>query len=235
VTDQPVFEAQYVERHSRLTTFFRYFLAIPHFIVLAVWGFAAFFAVLIAWFAIVFTGRYPEGLYKFVYGLTRYAASVSGYFYLLTDEYPPFSSDVERYPVQIRLSPEPKAEYNRLKTLLRIVLIIPPYIIAYALGIVAQIGAFLAWIVIVVTGKQPRGLQDMIVLGLSYQQRVVPYYTLMTEDWPAFVGPESGALGGPSSGSGLPAAPATAPAPAAPEAPTGAPRGGLSGGDPLGG
>jgi hypothetical protein len=235
VTDQPVFEAQYVEKRSRITTFFRYLLAIPHFIVLSVWGFVAFFAVVIAWFAILFTGQYPKALYDFVHSLVRYAAAVSGYIYLLTDEYPPFSGDTGNYPVQLILPPPPEVGYNRIKTLLRIILIIPPYIIAYAMGVVSGIGSFLAWIVIVVTGKQPKGLQDMIVLGLSYQQRFVPYYVLLTEDWPSFTSPEGGAIGTPGGGSGLPPAPATTAAPAAPEAP-GAPRGGgLSGGDPLGG
>jgi hypothetical protein len=234
VNDQPVFEAEYVEQRSRLTTFFRCFLAIPHLIVLAVWGFLAYFAVIFAWFSIVFTGKYPQSLYDFVAGLTRYAAGFAGYFGLLTDKYPPFSGDTAGYAVQIRIPPR-KAEYDRLKTLLRIFLIIPPAIIAYAMGIVAGFGTFIAWFVIVVTGKQPKGLQDMIVLGLSYQQRVVPYYALLTESWPAFTTPDSETLGGGGTPSGLPPAPRTPAAPGAPEAPDGVPRGGLSGGDPLNG
>jgi len=245
VNDQPTFDADYVEKRSRLSTFFRLFLAIPHFIVVSVWGFIAYFAVIIAWFAIVFTGRYPEGLYQFVAGLSRYSTAVYAYLYLLTDEYPPFSGDTDNYPVRLGLSAQPLPAYDRIKTLLRIFLIIPPAIIAYAMGIVAQVGALLAWFVIVITGKQPKGLQDMTVLGLSYQQRVVPYYCLLTETWPSFTTPESGTLGGPSNASGLPPAPVTAPAPAAPEAPSGSvapppssapPRdGGLTGGDPLNG
>jgi uncharacterized protein DUF4389 len=249
VNDQPTFDAEYVEKRSRLSTFFRAILVIPHFIVVMVWGFIAFFAVLIAWFAIVFTGRYPEGLYQFVAGLNRYATAVYGYWYLLTDEYPPFGADTDNYPVRLGGLERPLESYDRLKTLFRIILLIPPYIIAYAMGIVAQVGALLSWFVIVILGKQPKGLQDMTVLGLSYQQRVMPYYCLLTETWPSFNGPEAGAISGPTSGSGLPPAPVTAPAPAAPEAPAGAsvpppsqpssspenPRGGLSGGDPLNG
>jgi hypothetical protein len=236
VTDQPVYDVEFVEQRSRLTTFFRYLLAIPHFIVLAVWGFCAYIAVFVAWFAIVFTGRYPAGLYSFVYGLTRYSGAVSAYIYLLTDEYPPFGSDVASYPAQLRLSPEPLPEYDRLKTLFRIILLIPPAIIAYAMSIVASIGSFLAWVLIVVTGKQNKGLQDFTLLGLSYQVRLLPYYALMTESWPSFTNPGGDALLGSSDGGpGLPGTPApvSSPAPpAAPEAPRG---GGLSGGDPLNG
>lgn len=232
MNDQPVYDVEFAEQRSRLSTFFRYFLAIPHFIVLAVWGFAAYIAVFVAWFAIVITGRYPAGLYAFVYGFTRYSAAVSAYFYLLTDRYPPFGPEVDSYPARLRFPSEPLPEYDRLKTLFRIILVIPPAIIAYAMSIVASIGAFLAWVLIVVTGKQNKGLQDFTLLGLSYQTRLLPYYTLMTESWPSFTNPEGDALTGPSGGSGLPPAPATVAAPAAPEAPRG---GGLSGGDPLNG
>jgi hypothetical protein len=230
VTDQPIFEARYVERRSRLTTFFRGILAIPHFIVLYVWGILAFFAVIVAWFAIVITGNYPPGLYAFLAGLSRYSTAVYGYVALLTDDYPPFGADTDTFPTHLRIGP-PKAEYNRLKTAVRIILAIPVLIIAYAMQIVWEVGAFLAWFVIVFTGKQPKGLQDMIVLGLSYQQRAYCYLLLLTEDWPPFTDPQGGSLEGPG-GSGLPPAPATTPPPAAPEAPAGA--GGISSGDPFG-
>lgn len=232
MTDQPIFEAEYVEQRSRLTTFFRAILAIPHFIVLYVWGILAFFAIIFAWFAIVITGNYPPSLYSFVAGLQRYSTAVYGYVALLTDEYPPFGADTDAYPARIRIPP-PKAEYNRVKTLLRIFLAIPVLIITYAMQIVWEIGALLAWFVIVVTGKQPKGLQDMIVLGLSYQQRGYCYVALLTEDWPPFTDPAGGSLEAPAGGSGLPPSPVTTPPPAAPEAPGGTR--GISSGDPLNG
>ena len=70
----------------------KWFLAIPHYIVLAVLGVAAFICVVIAWFAIIFTGRYPRGLFDFVLGVNRWSLRVSAYMWLLiTDKYPPFS------------------------------------------------------------------------------------------------------------------------------------------------
>ena len=70
----------------------KWFLAIPHFIVLVFLGIAGFFAVVFAWFAILFTGRYPRGLFDFVEGVFRWGARVEGYAILLvTDRYPPFS------------------------------------------------------------------------------------------------------------------------------------------------
>ena len=62
------FKADYVEKRSRLTTFFRLILAIPHIIFLYFYGLAAGVVVIIAWFALLFTGRYPPGMYDFVSG-----------------------------------------------------------------------------------------------------------------------------------------------------------------------
>jgi hypothetical protein len=70
----------------------KWFLAIPHYIVLAALIFAAAICVIIAWFAILFTGKYPEGLFNFVTGVMRWGLRVNAYaFLLITDKYPPFS------------------------------------------------------------------------------------------------------------------------------------------------
>jgi hypothetical protein len=69
----------------------KWFLAIPHYIVLIFLGLAAIVCVIIAWFAILFTGRYPRELFDFVVGVMRWGNRVSAYaFVLVTDQYPPF-------------------------------------------------------------------------------------------------------------------------------------------------
>ena len=69
----------------------KWFLAIPHYVVLIFLGLAAIVCVIIAWFAILFTGRYPKELFDFVVGVMRWANRVSAYaFVLVTDRYPPF-------------------------------------------------------------------------------------------------------------------------------------------------
>lgn len=70
----------------------KWFLAIPHYIVLFFLGIAAFVVIIIAWFAILFTGRYPKEMFEFVVGVMRWGLRVSAYALLLiTDKYPPFS------------------------------------------------------------------------------------------------------------------------------------------------
>jgi hypothetical protein len=70
----------------------KWFLAIPHYIVLLVLWLAAVVAVVVAWFAILFTGHYPRSLFEFVVGVGRWTVRVDAYaFLLITDRYPPFS------------------------------------------------------------------------------------------------------------------------------------------------
>jgi Domain of unknown function (DUF4389) len=70
----------------------KWFLAIPHYVILAFLCIAAVGVVIISWFAILFTGRYPRGLFNFVVGVGRWGLRVSAYaFLLVTDVYPPFS------------------------------------------------------------------------------------------------------------------------------------------------
>lgn len=250
-TPAVTYESHYVEKRSRLTTFFRLILVIPHFIVWYFYALAALVVVIIAWFAIVFTGRYPQGLYDFTADFSRFQTRLYAYACLLTDEYPPFSGDPSRnYPVDLKIGP-PLEEYSRLKTAFRLFLAIPVAIIAYAMQIVAQVGAFLAWFAILILGRQPKGLQDMINLGLSYQMRANTYYGLLTEDWPAFSDGSAALEAGPQAGglpSASPAAPSgfaapEAPQPLSPPAPAAEPRDddeppkpgdGVTSGDPLG-
>ena len=70
----------------------KWLLAIPHYIVFAFLAIGAVFAVFIAWFAVLFTGRYPRGLFDYVVGVARWGLRIQAYAYLLvTDRYPPFS------------------------------------------------------------------------------------------------------------------------------------------------
>ncbi len=197
------YEVDYAEQRSRLTTFFRLILVIPWAIVGIFWGLAALVAVVIAWFAIVFTGRYPEGLYDLAAKALRYYTRVNSFALLLTDDWPSFGGDEEpQYPVRAVIAP-PLPEYSRWKTLLRIFLLIPIVIVLYFVQLVSRAISVLAWLVIVVTGRLPRGIFDVMRFTLAYETRATAYEWLLTETFPPF-SPDDGE------------APAVPPAPAAP-------------------
>ncbi len=180
------FEVDYVERRSRLTAFFRLILVIPVAIVLYVFGILAYIVIVIAWFAILITGHYPKSLYDFVASFTRMLARVTAYAALLADPYPPFGGGADSaYPVRMEFT-GPLEHYSRLKTLFRLLLAIPIAIMRYAMNILLEIGAFAAWVVIVITGKLPRGLFDVMVLANSYMARSDAYLFLLTETYPPF-------------------------------------------------
>lgn len=76
---------------SRGMPLVKWFLAIPHIFILVFLGISVVFVTIIAWFAILFTGKYPAGMHEFVVGVLRWSLRVNAYaFLLITDEYPPF-------------------------------------------------------------------------------------------------------------------------------------------------
>ncbi len=184
-SDYPVqYRADHEEQRSRLTTFFRALLFIPLFFTLLLWALLGMFSLVGAWFALMFTGRYPEGLYRFNAGVLRHITRVSAYASLATDQYPPFdTSEAPTYPVRVAIA-APQAEYSRVKVFFRGVLAIPFAIVAEALMTVACLATLASWFVVMVTGRQPAVLQEGINLGLSYQTKVHGFLLLLTEEWP---------------------------------------------------
>jgi hypothetical protein len=187
-----VYEADFVEQRSRLTTFFRLLLAIPWLIVAIFWGLVALVCVVVAWFAIVITGRYPASLYNGVAMALRYGARVNGFTLLMTDAYPPFGGDENpEYPVRLAIPP-PQPQYSRWKAALRIFLMIPILIVLYFVQLVSRAITLLAWIVVVVLGRMPRGIYDVMRFTLAYESRANAYQLLVTETYPPF-SPDDGA------------------------------------------
>jgi hypothetical protein len=181
-----------LEGRNRLTTFFRYIVSIPWLIVAAVYGFVAEIAAVIAWFAIVFTGKYPEGIYNFNAGYLRMISRVNGFQYLLTDEWPPFGGDEgPQYPVRVGVAP-PLDQYSRMKTLFRLIVGIPVYLLAIVQAIILTVCALIAWFAILFTGKLSEGLFNPMRSASAYLTRATAYFLLITEDWPPFSYEESG-------------------------------------------
>jgi hypothetical protein len=182
-----------LEGRHRLTSFFRYIVAIPWLIVAYVYGIVAEIVAIIAWFAIVFTGKYPEGLYNFNAGYLRMTSRTNSFLYLLTDEFPPFGGEEGAgYPVRIGV-PTPLGEYSRLKTGLRLIIGIPVMLLAFVQGIILYVVSIIAWFAILFTGKLGEGLFNPLRSAMAYLVRATGYFLLITEDWPPFSYEESGA------------------------------------------
>jgi len=179
-------EVDYVDRRSRLTTFFRFLLAIPLVIVGYVYLIGLGFVTIAAWFVLLFTGRWPLGMYNFSAGVLRFTSRMNAYLLLTVDRYPPFGlAPDDSYPARLHVAP-PLASYSRLKVFFRVIYIIPAYIVCYVLGIVGFLASVVSWLVIVVTGRQPQGLQNAIVFCMSYTMRAYALIYLLTETYPPF-------------------------------------------------
>jgi len=178
------FEMDDVRRRSRLTTFFRYFLALPHFVFALFYGIVFYVVLIIAWFALLFTATWPDSLYGFSCGFLRYITRLAAYMYLGVDAYPPFNgADDDSYPVRVRIAP-PLNHYSRLKVFFRPIYAILALIIRYALGLVLGFVGILSWFAIVITGRQPATLQNALSFALSYTTRSDALIFLITETYP---------------------------------------------------
>jgi Domain of unknown function (DUF4389) len=181
------YEADYAaEGRNRLTTFFRCLVAIPWLVVAYLYGIGSSIVTTLAWFAMIFTGRYPQQLYDFNAGYLRMANRVNGFAYLLTDEYAPFGGEeAPAYPIRIGVPP-PLDTYSRAKAFFRYIIGIPVIILAIVQGLILGVVTLIAWFAILFTGKHPGGLFNPARSASAYLTRTAAYFMLMTEDWPPF-------------------------------------------------
>ena len=172
-------------QRNRLTVFVRLLLAIPHFVVVALWGIVAEIALLIAWFAALFTGRVPDGLHNFMAGWLRYATRVTAYVFLLADPFPPFGGSGS-YPVDVRV--DPAAPQSRLTVFFRILLAIPALLLTYVFRAVNQCVAVLGWFYALATGRMNQGMRDISAWLLRYETQTWAYLFLLTGKYPSLAG-----------------------------------------------
>lgn len=170
---------------SRLTVFFRLLLLIPHAFVLYFWGIAAGIAVLLAWIVGIFTGRVPDGLHNFMASYVKYQTRFTAYALILADPFPPFGSS-GTYPVDVEIAPA--EEQSRLTIFFRLLLAIPALILAYVFLLGLEIVAFFGWIVAIITGKMPQGLENLGTYCLRWETQTRAYTMLLTGQYPSLSG-----------------------------------------------
>jgi len=195
---------------SRWLWIFKWLLAIPHFIILFGLWLALVVTTIIAWFAILFTGRYPEPLFHFNVGVLRWNWRVAFYAYsaLGTDRYPPFTLARTDYPADFDV-PYPQRLSRGLVLVKSWLLALPHLLILAAFTGAAWVGwqrgavwstdyssgggltllgllVFIAGISLLFTNRYPRGLFDLN-LGINrWIYRVVTYVALLRDEYPPF-------------------------------------------------
>jgi hypothetical protein len=180
------YEADYPEAGiARWRCFFQWLLVIPHFFVLFFIWIGAALAFIGAWFAIIFTRRYPPGIFNFLVGSLRWGARVNGYSYLMTEQYPPFSLEDEPYPIRVRVD-YPEGGIARWRPFLHYIMALPHLLVLYVLWFGASLALIGAWFAILFTRNYPRGIFDFVNGVLRWQLRVQAYVLLMTEQYPPF-------------------------------------------------
>ncbi len=179
-----MFDVAYPERLSRGLIFVKWLLAIPQlFIVYVLFLIAELLAVL-AWFAILITGRYPKSFFEFGSGALRWQANVLSYVFLLRDEYPPFSWEPGDYA--LRLEIPMAARQSRFRLFIRLIAIVPNQIALQFVMLGALFTTFIAWWAILFTGRYPRGLFKFAVGVMRWQQRVYAYLFLLRDEYPPY-------------------------------------------------
>jgi hypothetical protein len=170
-------------QRSRLTVFFRLFLALPHLLWLMIWAYAVYLLAIVIWFVALFGGRLPEGLHDFQARWLRYSTHVYAYVTLLANPFPAFTSN-ENYPVDLEIDgPEPQ---SRLTVFFRLILAIPAWIIASVLTNLLGVLAFLGWFACLFMGRMPEGMRNLGAYCLRYQQQTFGYgLLLLTQRYPS--------------------------------------------------
>ncbi len=173
----------------------KWLLVIPHLIVLIFLWMALIVLTVLAFFAILFTGRYPRGIFDFNVGVLRWTWRVGYYSYsaLATDRYPPFSLSSREYPANLEVE-YPERLSRGLVLIKWWLLAIPHYLIVNVLeggngksgvGLITLLALFGA-VGLLFKGRYPRDIFELVLGFNRWSIRVTAYATLMTDKYPPF-------------------------------------------------
>lgn len=183
-------QTSYSRGQLLLRTFFGWlYIYIPHIIVIYFLSLISFFITFIAFWAILFTGKYPEGLYNYQIGLQTWGLRLAARALNLADGYPHFG--LTNKDENIKLVLERPEKSNRLTVLLRtffgfFYVVIPHMFVLMFLMFGLYIINFVAFWAILFTGKYPKSFHDYVNGVLRWQFRVNAYLLYLTDTYPAF-------------------------------------------------
>jgi hypothetical protein len=170
-------------KRSRVKVFARWILVWPHLIWLTLYSLVAIPMALANWIVTLIKGRPPERIHRWLVRFLRYSTYVYSYLYVFANPYPPFHGEPGSYPIDIEVAPaEPQ---RRLVTGFRIILVIPALILNWVFSQVVQIVGILAWLVALVLGRTPRGMENLGLYCLRYQAQTWGYLLILTDRYPS--------------------------------------------------
>lgn len=178
----PHFSIEFSERRERLTNFFRFFLAIPHLLVLNAWGSLLQVLAFIQWWIILFTGKRNQRIWNMQNYWLAYASRAYAYTYMLFDKWPYFGEKPEGEPTTYEFIYEQNA--GRSSNFFRLIMLIPALFIYFALSIVTAFVLLFSWFTIVIAGKQSQSSFSFILKTHRYWISVNAYGLLMTDSYP---------------------------------------------------
>jgi len=186
ISDYPVqFDVTYPGRVSRWKILVRWILAIPQLIVSNILRQFAQLLTVIAFFTILFTKQYPEGIFRLVVGASRWQNNVIAYMLFHDGPYPPFSFDDGACPY-LRYDVQRQAQYNRWLPLVKWLLAVPHYVVLAVLVVFGLFVATWAVLVVIVTGTYPQGPFNYLVGVGRWGARVTAYVQLQVDQYPPF-------------------------------------------------
>jgi len=165
-------------------------LVIPPFVWAAILTIGLEIVSFVGWFVILFTGKLPENWGAYMVKVLRYQWRIYAYLYGWTEQYPGFEApsgyaDPGDFPAVLRAAPE-GATRNRLTVLLRLIWVIPAYIVVYFVGIAAGVVLLVAWFIVLFTGVWPEGMRKFCIGYFRWSTRVQAYLFLLTDVYPPF-------------------------------------------------
>jgi hypothetical protein len=169
-------------RRSRVLTFFRLPIAIPHIVWLLLWAIVALVALILAWLCALAIGRVPSPFHRFLSRYIRYATHLSAFLFMVGNPFPGFVGKPGTYPVDLEL-PAPELQ-KRLVIFFRFWLAIPAILISGGLYGALFTAALLGWFVSLFLGRMPVGLRGLGAYALRYGGQVNAYLYLLTPRYP---------------------------------------------------